>query len=79
MNNEKQKQLFTIISELLGKADVSLEHKLREDLGADSLDTVAIFMEIEEQFNVVIPDETAEKLKTVRDIVSFLEQCELGG
>ena len=44
-----------------------------EDLGADSLDIVELVMEFEKEFNIDIPDEDAEKLRTVGDAVSYLE------
>jgi len=44
------------------------------DLGADSLDTVELVMEFEEQFDINIPDEEAEKIQTVGDAVSFIEK-----
>ena len=44
-----------------------------DDLGADSLDTVELVMAFEEEFDVEIPDEAAEKIKTVGDAVSFIE------
>jgi len=43
------------------------------DLGADSLDTVDLIMEFEKEFGIKIPDEEAEKIKTVGDAVSFIE------
>ncbi len=45
-----------------------------DDLGADSLDTVELVMAFEEEFGCEIPDEAAEKILTVRDAISFLEQ-----
>ena len=45
-----------------------------EDLGADSLDTVELVMEFEKEFNIDIPDEDAEKLRTVGDAVGYLNQ-----
>ncbi|HEY5753201.1 MAG TPA: acyl carrier protein [Chthoniobacterales bacterium] len=44
-----------------------------EDLGADSLDTVELVMAFEEEFNVEVPDEDAEKLQTVSDVVKYIE------
>jgi acyl carrier protein len=44
-----------------------------EDLGADSLDTVELVMEFEKEFNIDIPDEDAEKLRTVGDALQYLE------
>jgi acyl carrier protein len=45
-----------------------------EDLGADSLDIVELVMEFEKEFNIDIPDEDAEKLRTVGDAVAYLDQ-----
>lgn len=45
-----------------------------EDLGADSLDTVELVMAFEEEFNVEVPDEDAEKLQTVADVVKYIEE-----
>ena len=47
--------------------------KFIEDLGADSLDTVELVMAFEEEFNVEVPDEEAEKLQTVGDVVKYIE------
>ena len=46
-----------------------------EDLGADSLDTVELVMAFEEEFEVEIPDDAAEKIQTVKDAVDFLESA----
>ena len=43
------------------------------DLGADSLDTVELIMEFEKEFNLEIPDEEAQKIKTVKDAVDYIE------
>jgi acyl carrier protein len=45
-----------------------------DDLGADSLDTVELVMAFEEEFGVEIPDDAAEKIQTVQDAISFIEQ-----
>ena len=60
-----------IISEKLGveESEVKLEAKLVEDLGADSLDEVEIVMAMEEELATEIPDEMAEKIRTVGDLV----------
>ena len=52
---------------------VTMEASITEDLGADSLDVVDLVMSIEESFDVEIPDEEVENIKTVGDIVKFLE------
>ena len=49
-----------------------------EDLGADSLDIVELVMEFEKEFNIDIPDEDAEKLRTVGDAIAYLHQKESG-
>jgi len=54
-------------------AKVSKEASFIDDLGADSLDTVELIMKMEEEFDLEIPDEEAEALKTVGDVVSYLE------
>ncbi|GAB1354274.1 MAG TPA: acyl carrier protein [Candidatus Rifleibacterium sp.] len=51
---------------------VTLEASFIEDLGADSLDTVELVMDLEEHFEIEIPDEDAEKLKTVKDAVDYI-------
>ncbi|MCJ8342957.1 acyl carrier protein [Cetobacterium ceti] len=64
-----------IVVEQLGvDADqVTLEANFVEDLGADSLDTVELIMAFEEEFDVEIPDTDAEKIKTVQDVVDYIE------
>lgn len=63
-----------VIVEQLGvDADrVRSEASFIDDLGADSLDIVELVMAMEEEFDIEIPDEEAEKLKTVKDVVSYL-------
>ncbi|HNV69899.1 MAG TPA: acyl carrier protein [Candidatus Ozemobacteraceae bacterium] len=51
---------------------VTMEASFIEDLGADSLDTVELVMDLEEHFGIEIPDEEAEKLKTVKDAVDYI-------
>jgi acyl carrier protein len=64
----------SIIAEQLGveEAQVSPEASLIEDLGADSLDTVEVVMALEEAFGTEIPDEEAEKIKTVQQIIDYI-------
>ena len=64
-----------ITAEKLGidEAKVTKEASFIDDLGADSLDTVELIMKMEEDFDIEIPDEEAEKLRTVGDVVSYLE------
>ncbi len=53
---------------------VTMEASISEDLGADSLDIVDLVMSLEEEFDVEIPDEKVENVKTVGDIVKFIEE-----
>ena len=63
-----------IIGDQLGvSADqVTLAAKFIEDLGADSLDTVELVMAFEEEFDIEVPDEEAEKLQSVGDVVTYV-------
>jgi len=63
------------ISEQLGVSsdEVTPEASFIEDLGADSLDIVELVMALEEEFNIEISDEDAEKIRTVKDVVSYIE------
>ena len=64
-----------IIDELGVEADkVTSDASFVDDLGADSLDTVELIMAFEEEFEIDIPDEDAEKMRTVGDAVSYIEQ-----
>ena len=64
-----------IIIDKLGAEDGQITEKasFMDDLGADSLDTVELIMELEEEFGLEIPDEEAEKLTTVGDAVNYIE------
>lgn len=64
-----------IIVEQLGvEADqVTQDASFVDDLGADSLDTVELVMALEEEFDIEIPDEDAEKIATVRDVITYLK------
>ncbi|MGL5956681.1 MAG: acyl carrier protein [Brevinema sp.] len=55
-------------------ADVTENASFIEDLGADSLDIVDFVMALEEEFGIDIPDEEAQKIKTVKDAVDFIDQ-----
>ncbi|HDN58982.1 MAG: acyl carrier protein [Candidatus Neomarinimicrobiota bacterium] len=65
-----------IVAEKLGveKEKVTPEASFIDDLGADSLDTVELIMKMEEEFGIEIPDEEAEKLRTVGDVVNYLKE-----
>jgi acyl carrier protein len=70
-----QERVKGIIAEQLGvdEAEITAEASFVEDLGADSLDTVELVMALEEEFGIEIPDEEAEKIATVKDAVSYIE------
>ncbi|MGO0122173.1 acyl carrier protein [Desulfothermobacter acidiphilus] len=70
---EKIKQ---IVAQQLGveKEDVTMEASFIDDLGADSLDLVELMMALEEEFEMEIPDEEAEKIKTVGDAVRYIQE-----
>ncbi len=65
-----------IVVEHLGvdEAKVTPEASFIDDLGADSLDTVELVMAFEEAFGVEIPDDAAEKITTVKDVVDYIEK-----
>jgi acyl carrier protein len=65
-----------IIVDQLGvdEAEVTMEASITDDLGADSLDQVELVMAFETEFNIDIPDEEAEKIKTVGDAVRKIEE-----
>ena len=77
MSDNIEAKVKDIIVEQLGvSADqVKPEAKFIEDLGADSLDTVELVMAFEEEFGIEVPDEDAEKLQSVGDVVSYVEKA----
>lgn len=56
--------------------DVKMDSTFIDDLGADSLDIVELIMAFEEEFNTEIPDDVAEKIRTVRDAVELLDKAD---
>ena len=64
-----------IVADKLGvdEAKVTVDANFVDDLGADSLDQVELIMALEDEFDVEIPDEEAEKLKTVKDALNYIE------
>jgi acyl carrier protein len=70
-----QEQVYEIIQRKLSvnAEQITPEASFTEDLGADSLDTVELVMDLEEQFNITIPEEDQEKLRTVQDAIDYLE------
>lgn len=75
MADNIQDKVKDIIVEQLGvnPEQVTTEAKFIEDLGADSLETVELVMAFEEEFGIDVPDEEAEKLQSVGDVVRYVE------
>ncbi len=73
-----QERVIDIVAEQLGvdKEKVTTETSFVNDLGADSLDTVELVMELEEEFDITIPDDAAEKIQTVGQAVQYIEQSQ---
>jgi len=71
-----EERVKEIIVEQLGVTpeQITPEASFLEDLGADSLDTVELVMAFEEEFGVNVPDEDAEKLQTVADVIRYIEE-----
>ncbi|MEZ6119643.1 MAG: acyl carrier protein [Pirellulaceae bacterium] len=72
---EVSQRVIDIVAEQLGvdKEKVTAETHFVNDLGADSLDTVELVMELEEEFDINIPDDAAEKIQTVGQAIEFIE------
>ena len=71
-----EERVIEIVAEQLGvdREKVSRDTSFVNDLGADSLDTVELVMELEEEFDITIPDEAAEKIQTVGQAVDYIDQ-----
>jgi acyl carrier protein len=71
-----EKRVKEIVAEQLGvdETQVTNEASFMDDLGADSLDTVELVMALEEEFDIEISDENAEKIQTVQDAVDYLTE-----
>lgn len=71
-------RVIDIVAEQLGvdKEKVKPETSFVNDLGADSLDTVELVMELEEEFDINIPDDAAEKIQTVGEAIDFIEKAQ---
>ena len=75
MSNVEEKVKDIIVEELGVERDkLTSEASFMEDLGADSLDTVELVMAFEKEFDIDIPDEDAEKLRTVGDAMNYLHE-----
>jgi acyl carrier protein len=70
-----EQRVKAIITEQLGvnEDQVTSDAKFIEDLGADSLDTVELIMALEEEFGIEVPDEEAEKLQSVGDVIKYID------
>ena len=77
-DNSIEEKVRSIIVDQLGvESDkVTADAKFIEDLGADSLDTVELVMAFEENFDIEVPDEEAEKLQFVADVVAYIEKVQ---
>jgi len=75
--SEVQQKVVEIIVDKLGvkESEVVPEASFTNHLGADSLDTVELIMEFEKEFDLKIPDEEAEKITTVGDAISYIENA----
>lgn len=76
MAEDLKKQIVETIAEQLGidVSEVAESKSFIEDLNADSLDLTELIMTLEEKFDIEIPDDVAEKLKTVGDVITFVGQ-----
>ena len=74
-----EERVIDIVCENLGvsKEQVTRQTKFQEDVGADSLDILELVMELEEEFEITIPDDQAEKIKTVGEAIDYIDK-ELG-
>ena len=72
-----EERVIDIVAEQLGvgKDQITRETSFVNDLGADSLDTVELVMELEEEFDITIPDESAEKIQTVGQAIDHIDQA----
>ena len=74
MSNDIAERVKKIVVEHLGVDDAKVTESASfiDDLGADSLDTVELVMAFEEEFGIEVPDEAAEKLQAVSDVISYI-------
>lgn len=75
-----EERVISIVAEQLGvsKEQVTPETSFINDLGADSLDTVELVMELEEEFGISIPDDAADKIQTVGQVIDYIKKVQDG-
>ena len=74
MSKNKERITEIIIDKLaIEESKITEDAKFIDDLGADSLDTVELIMQLEEEFGIEIPDEDADKITSVKDAVSYID------
>ncbi len=71
-----QEKIIALIADKLNKKveSISLNSRLVEDLGADSLDVVEMIMAFEDEFGISLPDEDVENMKTVKDVIDYISK-----
>ena len=71
-----EERIIQIVCDNLGvnKEQVTRNTRFQDDIGADSLDIVELVMELEEEFEITIPDDQAEKIKTVGEAIDYIER-----
>lgn len=76
--SEIEERIKSIIVEQLGVSaeEVTSDASFIEDLGADSLDIVELIMALEEEYDIEIPDEDAEKIQTVKDVTAYVQNTQ---
>ena len=83
--SDKQKEIIEKVKQIIGEqlgveeSEVTPSASFIDDLGADSLDTVELVMALEENFDLEIPDEAAEKIRTVQDAIDYIGKHAKGG
>jgi len=70
-----QERLYALVANQLGveREELVADARILDDLGADSLDVVELVMALEESFDIVVPDEDVERLRTIGDVQQYLE------
>jgi acyl carrier protein len=78
---EIQEKVILVVAEQLSvdKGEITLASSFQNDLNADSLDIVELVMELEDEFDLTIPDEEAEKLKTVGEAIEYIKRHRKAG